>query len=198
MDDIKPEMRKIKDDLLEDKSLPLYEFRVSENNFPVIGEGSHDAKILFIGEAPGKNEAKTGRPFVGRAGKILDELLSSAGISRNEVYITNIVKDRPPENRDPSEEEIKSYGPYLDRQLEVIRPKVIAPLGRFSMKYILDKFNCIENELPISQLHGRVIDTDAPYGAIKIVPLYHPAVAIYTQSKKPELLKDFGVLKALI
>lgn len=191
-------MKKIKDDLLEDKSLPLYKYRTEEGNFPVIGEGSHEAKILFIGEAPGKNEAKTGRPFVGRAGKILDEFLVGAGIPREDVYITNIVKDRPPENRDPTEEEIKSYGPYLDRQLEIIKPKVIAPLGRFSMKYILDKFNCIENELPISQLHGRVIDADAPFGSIKIVPLYHPAVAIYTQSKKPELVSDFAVLKALV
>lgn len=195
---VKPEMKVVKDELLNDKNLPLYEFRTKENNFPVIGEGSHTASIMFIGEAPGKNEAKTGRPFVGRAGKILDELLFGAGIPREEVYITNIVKDRPPENRDPTEEEIKSYGPYLDKQLEIIMPKVIAPLGRFSMKYILDKFNCIENELPISVLHGRVIDTDAPYGAIKIVPLYHPAVAIYTQSKKPELVADFAVLKSLI
>jgi len=195
---VNPEMKKVKDDLLEDKSLPLYKYRTEENNFPVIGEGSHTASILFVGEAPGKNEAKTGRPFVGRAGKILDELLMGAGIPREDVYITNIVKDRPPENRDPTEEEIKSYGPYLDRQLDIIKPKVIAPLGRFSMKYILDKFNCLENELPISELHGRVIDADAPYGAIKIVPLYHPAVAIYTQSKKPELVKDFAVLKSLI
>lgn len=195
---IDPEMKKVKDDLLEDKSLPLYKYRTEEGNFPVIGEGSHSAKIMFIGEAPGKNEAKTGRPFVGRAGKILDELLASAGISREDVYITNIVKDRPPENRDPTEEEIKSYGPYLDRQLEIIKPKVIAPLGRFSMKYILDKFDCLENELPISELHGRVIDADASFSAIKIVPLYHPAVAIYTQSKKPELINDFAVLKTLI
>ena len=195
---IDPEMKKVKEDLLEDESLPLYKYRTEEHNFPVIGEGSHSAKIMFIGEAPGKNEAKTGRPFVGRAGKILDELLASADISREDVYITNIVKDRPPENRDPTEEEIKSYGPYLDRQLEIIRPKVVAPLGRFSMKYILDKFDCLENELPISELHGRVIDADASFGAIKIVPLYHPAVAIYTQSKKPELVNDFAVLRTLI
>lgn len=195
---VKPEMKKVKDDLLEDRSLPLYKYRTEEGNFPVIGEGSHSAKIIFIGEAPGKNEAKTGRPFVGRAGKILDELLVGAEISRDDVYITNIVKDRPPENRDPTEEEIKSYGPYLDRQLEIIKPKVIASLGRFSMKYILDKFNCIENELPISQLHGRVIDTDTSFGPIKIVPLYHPAASIYNQHLREQLFTDFAVLRSLL
>lgn len=191
-------MKEIRDEIIAGEHLPLYKDRVAEGNMPVIGEGSHSAKIMFIGEAPGRNEAKTGRPFVGRAGKILDELLNGAGIKREDVYITNIVKDRPPKNRDPFPEEIKGYGPYLDRQLEIIRPKVLATLGRFSMKYILDKFNCIENELPISQLHGRVIDCDASYGPIKIVPLYHPAVAIYTQSQKPILMKDFAVLKTLI
>ncbi len=195
---VKDGMEVLKEELLNNKDLPLYKHRTEEGNLPVIGEGSHKAKIMFIGEAPGKNEAKTGRPFVGRAGKILDELLATAGIPRDDVYITNIVKDRPPANRDPFPEEIASYGPYLDKQLEIIKPKVLATLGRFSMKYILDKFNCVENELPISQLHGRVIDCDGPYGPIKIVPLYHPAVAIYTRSQKPVLIQDFAVLKTLI
>jgi len=90
----------------------------------VIGEGSHFSKIMFVGEAPGRNEAKTGRPFCGAAGKILDDLLGSVAIKREDVYITNIVKDRPPQNRDPLPEEIDSYGPFLDRQIEIIQPKV--------------------------------------------------------------------------
>ncbi len=191
-------MKEMKDEIVRGGDLPLYAERLGAGQLPVIGEGSHYAKIMFIGEAPGANEAKTGRPFVGRAGKILDELLESANIPRKDVYITNIVKDRPPGNRDPFPEEIDAYSPYLDRQLEIIRPQVLATLGRFSMKYILDKFNCIEKDVPISQLHGTVIECDAPYGPIKVVPLYHPAVAIYNQAQKPTLIQDFAVLKTLI
>ena len=95
---------------------------------------------MFVGEAPGKNEAKTGRPFCGAAGKILDNLLAHAGIERKNVYITNIVKDRPQQNRDPLPGEIKIYGPFLDRQIDIIQPKVIATLGRYSMDYIMRKF----------------------------------------------------------
>lgn len=198
MDDRYEKLKEIRDEIISNTKLPLYEERISTNQKCVIGEGSHYAKIMFIGEAPGKNEAQTGRPFVGRAGKILDELLDGAGIKREDVYITNIVKDRPPGNRDPYPDEIAAYALFMDRQLEIIQPTILATLGRFSMKYILDKFNCIENELPISQLHGKVIDADAPYGPIKIVPLYHPAVAVYNQSQKPVLTKDFAVLMTLI
>src|SRR3989344_3352600 len=110
------QLRKIKDEVLVLKESPLYEDRIKNQVFPVIGEGSHYAKIMFVGEAPGKNEAKTGRPFVGAAGKLLDEFLASAGIKREDVYITNIVKDRPPLNRDPFPNEIDIYSPFLDRQ----------------------------------------------------------------------------------
>lgn len=190
-------MRKIKDEVVTLKNSPLYEFRTENKNFPVIGEGSHFAKIMFIGEAPGRNEAKTGRPFCGAAGKILDELLESAGIKREDVYVTNIVKDRPPQNRDPLPEEIKIYGPFLDRQIEIIQPKIIATLGRYSMYYIMPKFG-LEFELePISKNHGKVFDGIASYGEIKVVPLYHPAVAVYNSHTKDQLKKDFEVLKDL-
>src|SRR3989344_3596010 len=112
----KEAMRKVRDEVVALKGSPLYEFRIQNKNLPVIGEGSHFAKIMFVGEAPGKNEAATGRPFCGRSGQILDELLLSVGIKREEVYVTNIVKDRPPENRDPLPNEIDIYGPFLDRQ----------------------------------------------------------------------------------
>jgi uracil-DNA glycosylase family 4 len=117
----------------------------------VIGEGSHFADIMFVGEAPGKNEAIQGRPFVGASGKFLNELLLGVGIKREDVYITNIVKDRPPENRDPTPEEIEMYGPFLDRQIDIIQPKVIATLGRFSMVYIMKKFGLDFEIEPISK-----------------------------------------------
>ncbi len=192
------QMRQIKEEIISLQSSPLFEFRTEQGYLPVIGEGSHDAKIMFIGEAPGKNEAKTGRPFCGRAGNILNELLSSVNIKREDVYITNIVKDRPPENRDPLPEEINSYGPFLDRQIEIIQPKVIATLGRYSMVYILEKFGLKDMLLPISAMHGKSFEAGASYGKIMIVPLYHPAVAIYNSHTKDTLIQDFQILKTFI
>ena len=190
-------MRQIKDEIVALKNSPLYEFRIQNKNFPVIGEGSHFAKIMFIGEAPGRNEARTGRPFCGAAGKILDELLEAVGIERSEIYVTNIIKDRPPENRDPLPSEIEIYGPFLDRQIEIIQPKVIAALGRYAMSYIMPKFG-LEFELePISQIHGKIFDGTASYGDIKVVPFYHPAVAVYNSHTLDSLKKDFEVLKSL-
>ncbi len=188
-------MRQIKDEVMDLKSSPLYEYRTENKYYPVIGEGSHKANIMFVGEAPGRNEAKTGRPFCGAAGKILNELLESAGIKREDVYITNIVKDRPPQNRDPLPEEIKAYGGFLDRQIEIIQPKIIATLGRYSMGYIMKKFDLESALKPISQMHGKVIDAKASYGPIKIAVLYHPAVAIYNSHTKDILKEDFGILK---
>lgn len=190
-------LKVIRDEVVALKKSPLYKFRIENKNLPVIGEGDHFAKIMFIGEAPGRNEAKTGRPFCGAAGKILDELLLSANIKREEVYVTNIVKDRPPQNRDPLPEEIEIYGPFLDRQIEIIQPQIIATLGRYSMYYIMPKFG-LEFELePISKNHGKVFNGQASYGKIKVVPLYHPAVAVYNSHTKDTLKKDFEVLKDL-
>lgn len=197
-DDRKILMRKIRDEIVALKDSPLYEVRVKNNVFPVIGEGSHHAAIMFVGEAPGRNEAATGRPFCGAAGKILDELLASIAVPRASVYITNIVKDRPPQNRDPLPEEIRVYGPFLDRQINIVKPKIIATLGRFSMKYILEKFKAPEAVQAISVLHGKVVEVKAPYGNIHIAPLYHPAVAVYNSNMKEALAKDFAVLKTLL
>ena len=192
------ELRKIRDEVLALSSSPLYGFRTKNRYYPVIGEGSHHATIMFIGEAPGRNEAQTGRPFCGAAGKILDELLASAGIKRDAVYITNIVKDRPPENRDPLPEEIRAYGPFLDRQIEIIEPKVIATLGRYSMEYVMRKFNIADALAPISKLHGRVLAADAPYGPVRIVIFYHPAAALYNQQLKEVIRQDFSVLSSVV
>jgi len=192
-------LRKIKDEIVELKDSPLYANRVENKYFPVIGEGNHDAEIVFIGEAPGENEAKTGRPFCGRAGKVLDTLLESIGIDRKSVYVTNIVKDRPPGNRDPLPDEIKIYAPFMDRQIEIIKPKVIATLGRFSMQYVMSRYG-LDFELDsISKIHGEVFDTKMPWGdEIKVVPLYHPAAAIYNQHLLDTLKEDFKVLKTLV
>lgn len=190
-------LREIKDEVVNLKSSPLARERIKNKTFPVIGEGSHHAAIMFIGEAPGKNEAATGRPFCGAAGKILDELLHGAGIDRKDVYITNIVKDRPPMNRDPFPDEIAAYSPFLDRQIEIIQPKIIATLGRFSMAYILEKFGLPWAAQSISQLHGKLLSAKTPYGEVKILPLYHPAAAIYNRTLLTDLKADFEKLKEL-
>ena len=188
------ELKKIRDEIVDLNTSPLFTYRTENNYLPVIGEGSHFAKIMFIGEAPGKNEAKSGKPFCGAAGKILDELLQSTSLKREEIYITNIVKDRPPENRDPSLEEIKAYGPFLDRQIEIIKPEIIATLGRYSMQYIMEKFKLFLDLEPISRAHGKSYEAEASYGKIKIIPLYHPAAAIYNQHLKSTLVEDFKIL----
>ncbi len=190
-------MKKIRDEIVAFKGSPLYEYRTSQKNLPVIGEGSHNAKIMFVGEAPGKNEALTGRPFCGQAGRVLDELLTSIGIERKNVYITNIVKDRPPENRDPEPEEITAYAPFLDRQIDIIRPKILIPLGRFSMFYILEKFG-VNNSETISKIHGKIFDANTSYGKVKIMPMYHPAASLYNPDTRKSLDADFKKLKEVL
>ncbi|MBX4199232.1 uracil-DNA glycosylase [Candidatus Parcubacteria bacterium] len=197
MDKKTEELMKVKDQVVQIGG-ELADMRREGKYYPVIGEGSHDASIMFVGEAPGENEAKTGRPFVGRAGKLLDELLASVDIPREVVYITNIVKDRPPKNRDPLPDEIAIYAPYLDKQVEIIKPKVIATLGRFSMQYVMNRYG-LDFELgPISELHGKVFDTTVSGEPVKVVALFHPAAAIYNQHLKPQLVEDFKVLKTII
>lgn len=187
-------MKQIRDEVLALASSTLYEYRTSHGYLPVIGEGSHDAKIMFVGEAPGKNEAQTGRPFCGEAGKTLDTLLESIAIPRTSVYITNIVKDRPPENRDPLPAEIEAYGSFLDRQIEIIQPKVIVTLGRYAMQYIMHKFDLEFDLEPISRAHGKSYEAKASYGPIHIIPQYHPAAAIYNRELITTLAEDFKII----
>lgn len=189
-------LQQINNELLNLTTSPLYEYRQKNNFYPVTGEGNLDAGILFIGEAPGLKEAKTARPFVGAAGKFLNELLQSIGMNREDIYITNIVKDRPPENRDPTPQEIQSYGPFLDRQINIIQPKVIATLGRYSMAYVLQKFGIYNSALhTIGKIHGQEFPVQVEYGQIHIIPLYHPAAALYNGSNRVVLQKDFEILK---
>lgn len=192
------DLRVIRDEVVALSSSPLYAYRTENKYFPVIGEGSHEAKIMFVGEAPGENEAKTGRPFCGRAGKVLDSLLESVGIKREEVYITNIVKDRPPRNRDPLPEEISLYAPFLDRQIAILKPKVIATLGRFSMQYVMNRYGLEQELAPISALHGKIFETEIEGEKVRIAPLYHPAAAIYNQELLTILKNDFQALKDLV
>ena len=192
------QLRAIRDELVNLKESPLYEYRQRNGYFPVIGQGSHHADIMFIGEAPGKNEAETGRPFCGASGRVLDELLASINLDRQAVYVTNIVKDRPPNNRDPLKTEIDLYAPFLERQIGIIQPKVIATLGRFSMEFILRRFGAFQANQKISQLHGQVIKVRAAYGRASVLPLFHPAAALYNASQRETLEKDFQVLKQFV
>ena len=192
------QMKTIHDEILALKESPLYEYRTANKFFPVIGEGDPDANIMFVGEAPGRNEAKTGKPFCGAAGKVLDSLLEHVHISRKSIYITNIVKDRPPENRDPTPREIEVYGPFLDRQIEIMKPKVIVALGRYAMTYIMNKFDLGLKLEPIGTAHGKAYKAIASYGNIDIVTLYHPCVAVYNPHNLPDLKKDFEILKTYV
>jgi uracil-DNA glycosylase len=153
----------------------------------VFGEGNPGAAVMFIGEAPGKNEDLTGKPFVGAAGRFLSELLEGIGLERKDVYITSILKYRPPNNRDPKPEEKDEFWPYLLRQIEVIRPKLIVALGRHSA-------NCFLPELKISQAHGR----PQKWQSWTILPLYHPAAALYNGSMRQGIIDDFKVITKLI
>ncbi|MBA3733046.1 uracil-DNA glycosylase [Patescibacteria group bacterium] len=189
------EMLALEKKLLNFKKSPLYIFRQRNKYIPVIGEGSIKASIMFIGEAPGKNEAQKGKPFSGASGKVLNELLESINLNRDDVYITNIVKDRPPENRNPTKMEIELYAPFLNKQIEIIKPKVIATLGRIPMNYIMEYFGKKSPFLPISKVHGKQFVIASNFGRVVIVHLFHPAFALYNRKNKQKMLKDFQILK---
>jgi len=163
---------------------------------PVPGEGNANAKLMFVGEAPGAQEDKQGRPFVGASGKFLGEMLESIGLKREDVYITNIVKFRPPENRDPNKHEIEACMPILFEQIEVIRPKLVIFLGRHSMNVFFPK-------LKISEAHGERIEgevalEDGSKFMQNFLPLYHPAAALYNGSMRKVLLEDFAKIPKIL
>lgn len=194
---MKPTLQKLERQLLEIKNqviacqkCPLYKTRT----LPVIGQGNHRAEIIFVGEAPGRNEDKKGRPFCGKAGSILEELLASIGLRREDVYICNILKCRPPGNRNPLPEEISACTLYLDKQIKLIEPKIICSLGNFASQYLMKKFGLEDKNQGISKLRGKVFSL----GKKKIIPLYHPAVAVYNINMKKVLLEDFKIIKQTI
>lgn len=182
----------IKEEVIRCQKCGLYKTRI----LPVIGQGNHSAKIMFIGEAPGANEDKTGVPFCGSAGKILNLLLVSVGIKREDVYIANILKDRPPANREPAPEEISACTPYLLRQIAIIEPKIVATLGNYATHFILEQFGVPDSRLGISQLRGKKFTVQDPLNQkpCTIIPLYHPAAAIYNSQLLDDLKSDFRII----
>ncbi|MBU1121696.1 MAG: uracil-DNA glycosylase [Candidatus Omnitrophica bacterium] len=182
---------KIKQEVLSCQKCELGKTRIN----PVVGEGHLNSSILFIGEAPGANEDATGRPFCGKAGQVLDELLSVAGIERADVYIANILKCRPPKNRNPHSQEIQVCCEYLDKQIEVIKPKIICCLGNFAATYILTKYGFKDRVYGIGKIHGKIFFYRSPTIAVKIVPMYHPASVTYNINMMKILQKDFNMLK---
>lgn len=160
---------------------------------PVPGEGNIEASLMLIGEAPGNREDIQGRPFVGSAGKLLDNLLSGIGLRREDVFISNIVKHRPPENRQPKTDEIEACTPYLDRQIQIIEPAVIATLGNHSTKYILSKLN-IEFD-GITRVRGQVYRETLLGVQVRIIPTYHPAAVLYNPVYRISLEEDFQKIK---
>lgn len=189
----------IKQQILADKVTPELAAQATQL---VFGDGNPDAPIVFIGEAPGKNEDLQGKPFVGAAGKFLNEMLESIGMKREDIYITNIVKYRPPDNRDPLPEEKKVFLPYLQAQLEVIQPLVVVTLGRHSL-------SCFLPDLQISKIHGepkriRLKWRNGAKGGegkgfpLVILPLFHPAAALYNGSMRAMLLEDFAQIPAVM
>ncbi len=175
------ELRKIEAELAANVSLPLRESNL------VFGEGNIDCEVMFIGEAPGVNEDRLRRPFVGRGGQLLDDMIRGLGWKREGVYITNIVKRRPPENRDPLPQEIEAYKPYLTRQIGIIQPKLIVTLGRFSMNYFLP-------EAKITRDHGRPLTIDGR----TIFPVYHPAAALRSTQMMEVLRGDFKKIPSVL
>ena len=157
----------------------------------VMGDGNVDADIVFIGEAPGKKEDETGLPFVGAAGKFLSLMLEQAGMDRSDVYITNIVKYRPPNNRDPRPTEKTAFLPYLLKQLEIIQPKIVITLGRHSMEYFLP-------DKRIGEIHGQPQQIQFGGEKLTIMPLYHPAAALYNGGMRQTLIDDFLTVPEII
>lgn len=182
-------LSKLKEKIEGCKKCDLWENRTKA----VPGGGPAGADLMFIGEAPGGEEDKQGKPFVGKAGSFLDELLESIDLDREDVFIGNILKCRPPNNRDPKEGEIEKCTPYLDKQIELINPTIISTLGRFATSYILKKYRIGERSM--TQSHGKVFKVNSLHGVIKIIPQYHPAAVSYNPDLEEVMFEDFKVLK---
>ena len=175
--------------ILNCRKCPLHKTRKN----PVPGEGNPQAKIMFIGEAPGYWEDVKGKPFVGAAGKFLDTLIAILNLSRKDVFITNVLKCRPPKNREPSPNEVQQCTPYLDKQIRIIQPKFIITLGNYSTGYILSKAGLPFNG--ITQAHGKFYETTILDLHVTVFPTFHPAAGLYSGRYKKLLQQDFQLLK---
>jgi uracil-DNA glycosylase len=188
--------QKIYTDLKNFRESPLYKYRVENNYFPVLGAGNLDAKLMLVGEAPGENEAKTGKPFVGQAGKMLDGMLMEAGIDREKIFITSVVHDRPPKNKTPGRKETEAYWPFLEQVIRLIKPELIGTLGAVSAKVITEKLGIPEKFANMTMSHGQIVTANADWGETKVMFLYHPASILYNRSLKETIAEDFQKLSA--
>jgi uracil-DNA glycosylase len=181
---------------IEQQDLPLKETAINL----VFGKGNPEADIMFVGEAAGRHEDEQGLPFVGAAGKNLDKLLEKVGLSLEDVYIANILKYRPPENRDPLPEEIKAHTPWLLKQIEEIKPKVICSLGNYATKFFLAEGDVegMKDQPGITNVHGKVRMVELGGRKIKLIPLFHPAAIIYNRGLIDEWEKDLEIVKGEI
>lgn len=175
------------------KKCPLFEACTNI----VVGKGNLNADILFVGEAPGRNEDLQGEPFVGAAGKNLDKMLSKVGLSLEDIYVANILKCRPPENRDPSSEEISRHTPWLLKQIKEMKPKVVCSLGNYSTKFFLAKgvIEDMKKQEGITKLHGKVMDIEMDGVKFRLIPLFHPAAIIYNRKLEPLWEEDMNIVK---
>jgi len=167
----------LKEAVLQCRLCPLAETRGKV----VFGAGDEDADVMLVGEAPGRHEDQQGVPFVGQAGRLLDQTLDQVGLKREEIFIANVLKCRPPENRDPRKEEIDACRPYLDEQIELIGPRVLVPMGNFALNLFSTK------RASISKMHGKSL----AYRGMAVIPIYHPAAVLYNRSLEPVLVDDF-------
>lgn len=189
-------LRDVRDDVIQCRQCELYKTRTN----PVIGSGDHNADVMFVGEAPGEQEDKLAVPFVGAAGKVLDKMLASIDLKREDVYICNTIKCRPPGNADPTEEQKESCSPYLVRQIEAVQPKIIVCLGNHAAKSILTLFGHADEIEPISKMHGKLFEGDPNIivAGAKIMPIFHPAAMLHNPNVGLELRKDFKSIQKVI
>ncbi|MET1124711.1 MAG: type-4 uracil-DNA glycosylase [Archaeoglobaceae archaeon] len=185
------ELEEIEREIRQCKKCELH--KTKKNYVP--GSGNPNARIVFVGEAPGREEDLQGEPFVGAAGKLLNEMLSRIGLKRNDVFICNVLKCRPPNNRDPKPEEIEACGPYLLRQLEAIKPDVIVCLGRFSTDYIFRNFGIEFSSM--SKVRGKVFEVERWGKKVKVYPIYHPAAILYRPQLREEYERMFDRLAVI-
>lgn len=183
----KEELEKLKKEMENDKSLPLREGATQL----VFGDGNPDAEVYCLGEGPGYHEDQQGKPFVGQAGQLLNQLLQSINLKREDVYISNVVRFRPPQNRDPLPEEIVAFQPYVDREIEIINPKIIVTLGRFSMAKFLPY-------VKISSVHGKPAVIEWRGRKITVVPMYHPAAALRSLEIMRQIREDFQIIPQVL
>ncbi|UCD45078.1 MAG: uracil-DNA glycosylase [Candidatus Bathyarchaeota archaeon] len=167
-----------------------------ERENPVVGGGSLDSPLVLVGEAPGRREDEQGKPFVGSAGKLLDQILKKVGIQRDEIFITNVVKCRPPGNRRPRAQEVEACSRHMAAILGIVAPKVIAPMGNSSTGYFMKRFGLRRSN--ISDVHGRPFPVETDWGSVVLFPLYHPAAVLYNRGLEAELLVDFQRLKGFV